>query len=180
MDSGGKVRSSALDDCFLHPLLCHSSSVSFADSFSPGEAAGAAAPEQPIHANCREATPSPGEKVARRSRVGRGTAISYGKDAAWTAAEKSDHPPWMTASYIHCCAIPLQSASLTASPQEKRQVLPHRSSQYMRTVAKRSLPPRGRWAGDSRVGRGTAISYGKDAAWTAAEKSDHPPWMTAS
>jgi len=62
----------------------------------------------------REAAPSPGEKVGRRSRVGRGTAISYGRDAAMTVAEKSVYLFYMTASYIHCCAIPLQSASLPA------------------------------------------------------------------
>ena len=45
-----------------------------------------------------------------------------------TVVEKSVYLFYMTASYGHCCAVPLQSASLTASPQGKRQVLPHRSN----------------------------------------------------
>ena len=46
--------------------------------------------------------------------VGRVTATSYGRDAAWTAAEKWDRLFYLSASYDQCCAVPLQSASLTA------------------------------------------------------------------
>ena len=79
-------------------------------SSPPGEAVGAPAPEQRIAA--KRPLP-PGGRWPPKG-VGRGTATSYGRDAAWTAAEKWDRLFYLSASYDQCCAVPLQSASLTA------------------------------------------------------------------
>ena len=68
-----------------------------------------------IPRSCAKRIPlPPGGRWQSARTDGRGTAISYGRDAAKTVAEKSVYLFYMTASYDHCCAVPLQSASLTA------------------------------------------------------------------